>query len=98
MHLILDGLPAHKAREVKDYVAKLDGKLTVHYLPSYAPDLNPDEFVWSHAKRTGNARWPLQKGERLADRITAQLTEMAHCPALIRSFFRHPSVAYISAC
>ena len=98
LHLILDGLPAHKALAVKEYVAGLDGKLTLHYLPGYAPDLNPDELVWSHAKRTGNARRPLQKGERLADRITAQLAGMARRPALIRSFFRHPSVAYIAAC
>ena len=98
LQLILDGLPAHKALAVKDYVAGLDGKLTVHYLPGYAPDLNPDELVWSHAKRTGNARRPLQKGERLADRITAQLAEMARRPALVRSFFKHPSVAYIAAC
>ena len=98
LHLILDGLPAHKTLAVKEYVAGLDGKLTVHYLPGYAPDLNPDELVWSHAKRTGNARRPLQKGERLADRITAQLAEMARRPALVRSFFRHPSVAYIAAC
>ena len=98
LHLILDGLPAHKALAVKEYVAGLDGKLTLHYLPGYAPDLNPDELVWSHAKRTDNARRPLQKGERLADRITAQLAAMARRPALVRSFFRHPSVAYIAAC
>ena len=98
LHLILDGLPAHKTTAVTQYVAGLTGKLTVHYLPGYAPDLNPDELVWSHAKRTGNARRPLQKGERLADRITAQLAEMARRPALVRSFFRHPSVAYIAAC
>jgi transposase len=41
LHLIVDGLPAHKARAVKDYVKKLDGKLTLHFLPGYAPDLNP---------------------------------------------------------
>jgi transposase len=98
LHLILDGLPAHKALAVKEYIAGLDGKLTVHYLPGYAPDLNPDELVWSHAKRTGHARRPLQKGERLADRITAQLAEMARRPALVRSFFKHPSVADIAAC
>ena len=98
LHLILDGLPAHKTLAVKEYVAGLDGRLTVHYLPGYAPDLNPDELVWSHAKRTGNARRPLQKGEHLVDRITAQLAEMARRPALVRSFFRHPSVAYIAAC
>jgi len=98
LHLILDGLPAHKTLAVKEYVAGLDGRLTVHYLPGYAPDLNPDELVWSHAKRTGNARRPLQKGEHLVDRITAQLAEMARRPALVRSFFSHPSVAYIAAC
>lgn len=57
----------------------------------------PMSLVWSYAKQTSNARQPLQKGERLATRITAQLTEIARCPALIRSVFRHPSVAYISA-
>ena len=98
LHLILDGLPAHKALAVKEYVARLDGKLTLHYLPGYAPDLNPDELVWSHAKRTGTARRLLQKGERLADRLTAQLAEIARRPALVRSFFRHPSVAYMAAC
>ena len=61
LYLILDGLPAHKALAVKNYVAGLNGKLTVHYLPGYAPDLNPDELVWSHAKRTGNARQPLRR-------------------------------------
>jgi hypothetical protein len=79
-------------------VAELDGTLTVHDLPGYAPDLNLDELVWSHAKRTGHARQPRQKGERLADRITAQRAEMARRPARVRSFFRHPSVASIAAC
>ena len=90
LHLIVEGLSAHKALAVKEYAAELNGKLTVYYLPGYAPDLNPDEFGLE-------PRQPLQKGERLATRITTQLTEIARCPALIRSFFRRPSVTYISA-
>jgi len=62
VHLIVDGLPAHKKAVVKDYVASTQGKLTLHFLPGYAPDLNPDELVWSHVKRTGVAQRPLQKG------------------------------------
>lgn len=96
LHLILDRLPAHKTRAVTHYVAGLNGKLTLHYLPGYAPDLNPDELVWSYAKRTGTARTPLQKGETLEARVTTQLTEIGHRPALVRSFFQHPSVAYLS--
>lgn len=96
LHLVLDGLPAHKTKVVKTYVASTQGRLTLHFLPGYAPDLNPDERVWSHAKRTGNARRPLQKGEKLEQRVAAQLAEIGNNPKLVRSFFKHPSVAYIS--
>ncbi len=50
VHLVLDGLPAHKKVTVGNYVASTNGRLTLHFLPGYAPDLNPDELVWSHVK------------------------------------------------
>ena len=31
----------------------------MHFLPGYAPDLNPDELVWTHANRTGT--YPYRK-------------------------------------
>jgi transposase len=96
LYLILDGLPAHKKAAVKEYIASTQGKLRLYYLPGYAPELNPDELVYSHAKRTGNARRPLQAGEKLEERIHAQLADIGKHPALVRSFFKHPSVAYIS--
>ena len=89
-------MPAHKTKAVTQYVAGLNGTLTLHYLPGYAPDLNPDELVWSYAKRTGTARRPLQKGESLEARVTGQLAAIGRSPALVRSFFRHPSVGYIA--
>jgi transposase len=96
VHLVVDGLPAHKKAVVKQYVASTQGKLTLHFLPGYAPDLNPDELVWSHVKRTGVARRPLQKGEKLQPRIHEQLAQIGRNPKLVRSFFKHPSVSYIS--
>jgi transposase len=96
VHLIIDGLPAHKNPVVKDYVQSTGGRLTLHFLPGYAPDLNPDELVWSHVKRTGTARRPLQAGEHLDQRIDAELAAVQRNPKLVRSFFQHPSVAYIT--
>jgi transposase len=96
IHLVVDGLPAHKTKVVRKYIDSLKGKLTLHFLPGYAPDLNPDELVWSYAKRTGVARSPLRAGEKLADRVYAQLSDIAARPDLVRSFFKHPSVAYIT--
>jgi transposase len=98
VHLVVDGLPAHKKAVVKRYVAGTAGRLTLHFLPGYAPDLNPDKLVWSHAKRTGVARSPLRSGEKLQPRIHAQLQAIADDAPLVRSFFRHPSVSYISDC
>ena len=96
LHLIVDGLPAHKKAVVKEYVQSLAGKLQLHFLPGYAPDLNPDELVWSHAKRTGVARNPLKAGESMQQRVDEQLEAIKQNPALVRAFFKHPSVAYIS--
>jgi transposase len=98
VHLVVDGLPAHKTALVKAYVASTDGRLTLHVLPGYAPDLNPDEWVWSHVKRTGAARTPLRRGEKLRDKIEAQLARIKHAPQIIRSFFQAPDVAYITGC
>jgi len=96
LFLVLDSLPAHKAKIVQEYVASTDGKLELHFLPGYAPELNPDELVWNHMKRTGTARSPLAKGESLHDRIDAELLQIQQNRALVRSFFRTESVTYIS--
>ena len=69
VHLVVDGLPAHKTKLVKAYVASTGGRLSIHILPGYAPELNPDELVWSHMKRTGVARTPLRKGEKLREKV-----------------------------
>ena len=37
VHLVLDGLPAHKTALLKNYVASSNGMLTLHFLLGYAP-------------------------------------------------------------
>ena len=81
--LILDGLPAHKGKAVKDYVESTNGKLEQHFLPGYAPELNPDELVWNYMKRTGTARSPVAKRESLHQRIGEELFQIKWNPALV---------------
>jgi len=87
VHLVVDGLPAHKKANVRQYIESTKGKLSMHILPGYAPDLNPDELVWSHVKRTGVARNPLRAGEKLEIRIDDQLRGVQRNRRLVRSFF-----------
>jgi transposase len=92
--LVLDGHPAHVAKSVASYVQSLRGRLELHFLPGYAPELNPDEFVWNHLKRQGVSKKPLLRNESLRERVEADLREIKSRPALVRSFFKAPSVAY----
>jgi len=92
--LILDGHPAHRAKLVAQYVQQLRGRLELHFLPGYAPELNPDEFVWNHLKRQGVSKKPLRRDEALRSRVAADLAAIQSSRALVRSFFLAPSVAY----
>ena len=92
--LVLDGHPAHAAKVVAEYVQSLRGRLELHFLPGYAPELNPDEFVWNHLKRQGVSKKPLRADESLRNRVASDLAQIESRPALVRSFFRAPSVSY----
>lgn len=92
--LVLDGHPAHSATLVAQYVQRLAGRLELHFLPGYAPELNPDEFVWNHLKRQGVSKTPLRRDESLRSRVQSDLANIHSQPALVRSFFHAPSVAY----
>jgi transposase len=92
--LVVDGLPAHKAKLVATYVQSLKGKLELHFLPGYAPDLNPDEFVWNHLRHHGTTKTPLRKNESLRRRVEENLAAIKRSPKLVSSFFHASSVSY----
>ena len=91
---MVDGHPSHRAKAVASYVAGCRGALELHFLPPYAPDLNPDEFVWQYAKTNGAAKRPLKQNESLRDRVESDLAAIKARPDLEGSFFKAESVAY----
>lgn len=95
--LVVDGHPAHRAAKVARYVQSLRGRLELHFLPGYAPDLNPDEFVWNYVRQHGTAKKPLKRNESLRTRVENDLRAIKNNPGLVRSFFHASSVAYIMA-
>jgi transposase len=92
--LVVDGHPAHKAKLISNYVQETKGRLEIHFLPGYAPDLNPDEFVWNNIRQHGTSKTPLRKNESLRKRMEFDLERIKRDKPLVRSFFRAPSVAY----
>ncbi len=58
VHLVVDNYIIHKSKKTKRALEKLDGKVVVHFLPSYSPEYNPIERVWLdlHTAVTRNHR------------------------------------------
>lgn len=95
--MVLDGLAIHQAKTVMHYVDSLKGLLELHSLPPYCPDLNPDEFVWSHMKNNGVSKKPLKQNESLRKRVEEDLVKLHGNADLVRSFFGAESVLYAKA-
>jgi transposase len=93
--LVVDGHPAHRAKTVERFALSTKGRLELYFLPGYSPDLNPDESVWAHIKTHGLSKHPLRRNESLRERVDSDLAAIQSHPALVRSFFRAPSVVYI---
>jgi transposase len=94
VYLVVDGHPSHKAKLVQQYVQSTAGRLELHFLPPYAPDLNPDEFVWQYVKSNGLSKKPLRKNESLKERVRHDLTKLKKSKTLLRSFFMAETVVY----
>lgn len=67
--LVIDNLRVHKAKVVKEYLAQEKHWLTVEYLPPYAPELNPSEYIWSSGKRKDFGNADIENGKELDRRI-----------------------------
>ena len=92
--LVLDRHPAHVAAATRRFVHEHRARLRLHFLPGYAPDLNPDEHVWAHLKALFR-RQPLARDEDLGSAVGAAMTMIQEDRRLVRKFFGHPAVAYV---
>lgn len=93
--LIVDNAPYHKSKEARDWVKKHGNRIELFFLPSYSPDLNPDEWVWKNVKNDNISRVVPQRPGHLFEIADRALRMLRATPGKIRSFFADPRLAYI---
>jgi transposase len=95
--LIVDGHPVHRAKLVQEWREKHRDELEIVYLPTYSPELNPDELLNQDVK--GNAmgrRRPKDVDEMMED-VRGYLFSTQRRPEVIQSYFREEHVRYAMA-
>lgn len=86
--IIWDGLKAHRSRVVRDYVDGLDGKIELAFLPPYAPELNPVEYLWAWLKRHALANYCPDSLAELATTARGKLRSAQRRTSLIAAFWK----------
>ena len=86
--LLWDGLPAHKSRIVKDHVDRHKEWLSVERFPSYAPELNPVEYLFSVLKGKDVANFCADTLDEIADKLEAAADRIGDHESIIHGFLR----------
>ena len=86
--LIWDRSQPHRAAAVRDWLAARAPRIVVEWLPAYAPECNPVEAVWSHAKYGDLANFAPADLEHLAGAVLGSFTRTRGTRPLLAAFFR----------
>mgnify|MGYP002150090603 CR=1 FL=1 len=89
--LVLDNAGWHHANDLE-----VPRNITLHFLPPYSPELNPDEHVWGHVKtRVGKTAVKTKDGLKKA--VDRALRSLQKLPDVVAGFFKDPSCRYAAA-
>ena len=93
--LILDNLKVHHGKLAASWLEKHKDKIEVLFLPPYAPEYNPDEYL-NHALKISvhSVQQPYTR-EDLCHKIQSFMRKLQHCPALVSRLFLHPFLSYL---
>ena len=94
MFLIVDGHPVHKARSVSRWLAEHREQVRIFCLPSYSPELNPDELLNQDVKTNAFCRVRPVNVQEMMDNVRSYLRITQARPRLVKNYFHERHVQY----
>ena len=92
--LIVDNLKVHKASKVQAWVESHRHEIELCYLPPYAPDHNPSEYLNNDLKQKLRQQPQPDTTEELIRQTRCVLRAVQRSPQRIRTYFRPEPVRY----
>jgi transposase len=89
--LVWDRLPAHRSRKVLEFLWKYN-RVRMEYLPAYAPELNPMEYVWCNLKTKELPNVCVEKLAELSCLARRGLRRIRMRPAIIASCWKQSTL------
>jgi len=94
IYLIVDGHPVHRARKVHLWLEDHADEISLFRLPSYSPELNPDELLNQDVKSNSLGRRRPQSQEELIEDTRSYLRSTQRQPDIVANYFQEEHVSY----
>ena len=94
LFVIVDNLRVHKAKVVTAWVAENTDRIELFYLPPYAPERNPDEYLNNDVKQALGRRSTPKNKVAMKAGLRSHMQGLQRRPTKVRSFFQAPDVRY----
>jgi transposase len=95
--LIVDHLSVHESAAVEQWLSDKKDRIEVFYLPKYAPERNPDEYLNCDLKANLNTDGLPKDRAELRGKVHRFMPKLGKLPARIASYFEHKCIAYAAA-
>lgn len=92
--LILDNLKVHHSYIASDWLEEHKDEIEVFFLPSYSPELNPDEYLNCDLKAGVHSGTPARTKDQLKQKAISHLRKLQKLPGRVKKYFKHPKIAY----
>lgn len=92
--LILDNHRVHHSKLVKAWLGQHTEQIELFFLPSYSPELNPDEYLNGNLKQKVRSGIPARSQKDLIKKTRSFMKTLQRRPHHVKGYFRHPLVAY----
>jgi transposase len=92
--LILDNLRVHHAKKVTQWLESVQEHIEVFYLPSYTPELNPDEYLNADLKGRIRSGLPTRSQDDLEKKTRSFMKTLQRRPHHVQKYFNHPLISY----
>jgi len=92
--LILDNLRVHHATIVRAWLEGKEDELEIFFLPSYSPELNPDEYLNNDIKQGVHSKTLFRDQKSLKKGVLSHMRMLQKTPARVINYFKHPKIAY----
>ena len=91
--LIVDNLKVHHSGPVKRWLVE-NKRLELFHLPSYSPELNPDERLNSDLKGQVRTGLVARNREQVKSKIRSAMKTIQRRPERVKKYFEDPAIAY----